>query len=183
MAGFAITALAVAVTSLAPAPPASDTIPAVSGQEAVLVMDFEVKDQGVNRSDDAEVASVALRATRLFREQVERDARFTLVERDAADGSGGGSSHATACRTESCRRDVARRAGATQVIRGRYVKVSNLIRYLAVELVDPSTGRVVRSATAEVKGQRDVILPRAVAALYESLHPPAAAASADAAGG
>lgn len=170
MHGFTIVALA---AGLAAAPAGADTVLAAGEAERVMVMEFEVKDQGVNRADDAEVASVAERATRLFREKVEGDARLTLVpaESVAADAAASAGSGPRPCRTTSCTGEAARRAGASRVVRGRYVKVSNLIRYLTVELVDPSTGEVVRSATAEVKGQRDVVLPRAVAALYESLYP------------
>lgn len=167
-----LTALAAAAV-LAPAPAADDAAE-TAPEETILVLEFEVMDHGVNAGDDSEVAAVAHEATRLFREQVRADGRFVLAEADAADGAaapGGSSSRGYACRTVACTREVARRAGATRVVRGKYVKVSNLIRYLAVELVDPATGRVLRSAAAEVKGQRDVILPRAVASLYDRLHP------------
>lgn len=169
-----LTALAAAAV-LAPAPAAAgDEAAETAPEETILVLAFEVMDHGVNAGDDSEVAAVAREATRLFREQVRADDRFVLAEGGVADGAttpGGSSSRGYACRTVACTREVARRAGATLVVRGKYVKVSNLIRYLAVELVDPATGSVLRSAAAEVKGQRDVILPRAVASLYDRLQP------------
>lgn len=163
----------VATTLMTPAPsgrPASD---AAHQPETILVLDFEVRDQGVHTGDDREVASVAREATRLYRKRVEEDGRFTLAvgEESGATADPAPGTRGSSCRTATCTRELARRTGATLVIRGRYVKVSNLIRYLAVELVDPSTGRVVRSAAAEIKGQRDVVLPRAVANLYDHLHP------------
>lgn len=139
--------------------------------ETVLVLDFEVDDQGVNARDDEEIAALAREATRLFREEVERRGRFELVReaRSAGTSSDHASTRASECRTAACLREAARRAGATRIVRGRYVKVSNLIRYLAVELLDVSDGRVLRRAAAEIKGQRDVILPRAVEILHERL--------------
>lgn len=154
------------------APPGGPDLPAASGRsaETLLVLDFEVDDQGVNARDDAEIAALAGEATRLFREEVERGGRFELVREESDGGtSADPATRASECRTGACLREAARRAGATHVVRGRYVKVSNLIRYLAVEMVDVSEGGVVRRASAELKGQRDAILRRAVAILHERL--------------
>lgn len=172
---FAALATTGLLAPIALAPPA-DATPAGPPVETVLVLDFEVDDQGVNARDDAEIAGIAGEATRLFREEVERSGRFELVREASSGGTSGaggsgesGPTPAAECRTRDCLREAAGRAGATHVVQGRYVKVSNLIRYLAVELVDASDGRVVRRAAAELKGQRDVILPRAVEILHERL--------------
>lgn len=168
-AALATTGLLAPVVS---APPA-DLAP--SGQEApetVLVLDFEVQDQGVNARDDAEIDSLAAEATRLFREEIERRGTFELVRETPHAGTSTEAeapTRASDCRTGDCLRETAGRAGATYVVRGRYVKLSNLIRYLSVELVDVSDGRVVRKAAAELKGQRDAILGRAVEILHERL--------------
>jgi hypothetical protein len=164
--------------------PAADLAPSDPPAEAILVLDFEVHDQGVNARDDAEIDSLAAVATRLFREEVERRGAFELVREAAHEGTSaeGDGARASECRTRECLREAARRAGATHVVRGRYVKLSNLIRYLAVELVDVSDGRVVRRASAELKGQRDAILTRAVEILHERPGD-ASGARADAAAG
>ncbi|MFW6193596.1 MAG: DUF2380 domain-containing protein, partial [Gemmatimonadota bacterium] len=153
--------------------PAVEPPPVGPPGETVLVLDFEVRDQGVNTRDDDEVRTLAGEATRLFREEVERRGSFELVGEP-----GGGTSPAdddatpaSECRTSECLREAAQRAGATHVIRGRYVKLSNLIRYLSVELIDASDGRVVRRSTAELKGQRDALLTRAVEVLHDRLDP------------
>lgn len=166
-----LAALASAPAAVHPETAATSDVP--REPERVLILAFEVKDQGVNAADDAEIAEIARQATRLFRRQVEDDERYVLAE---GGGSADGSTASTParsrpCRTQACLQRLAREAGATRIVRGRYVKVSNLIRYLAVELVDPTTGRVLRSAAAELKGQRDEILDRAVANLYGRLHP------------
>lgn len=164
--------------------PAADLAPPDPSAETVLVLDFEVHDQGVNARDDAEIDSLATEATRLFREEVERRGAFELVRETAHEGTSAEADapRASECRTRECLREAARRAGATHVVRGRYVKLSNLIRYLAVELVDVSDGRVVRRATAELKGQRDAILARAVEILHERIGA-TSGAMADAASG
>lgn len=160
-----------ALAVLTPASPGQPDPAGATPPETVVVLDFEVHDQGVNAGDAAEVARVAEQATRLFRERVEADDRFAVAEpRPGEAGTSSRSGSATSsCRDDGCTLEAARRAGATRVIRGRYVKVSNLIRYLAAELVDPATGRVVRSAAVELKGQRDVLLARAVSSLYDQL--------------
>lgn len=177
MTAFVFAVLAASLLPTPVAPPTAAVSPnpegagPATGAETVLVLDFEVQDQGVNARDDEEIAALAREATRLFREEVERSGRFELAREPEATGTGSGhaASPASECRTASCLREAAERAGATRIVRGRYVKVSNLIRYLAVELVDVSDGRVLRRAAAELKGQRDRILPRAVEILHERL--------------
>lgn len=174
MAGFAVAALAAAAALTPTQGPGEEA--AEPRPETVLVLDFEVQDQGVNGADDEEIASLAREAARLFRERIRQDGRFALVEPSAPSGgpAARSGSPGASCGAPACAREAARDAGATRVVRGRYVKVSNLIRYLAVELVDPSTGQVLRSAVAELKGQRDVVLERAVANLYRDLRRPSA---------
>lgn len=156
---------------VAPVPPAHLAPSGQDAPETVLVLDFVVQDQGVNARDDAEIDSIATEATRLFREEIERRGTFELAREapHAGTSPGDGAVPASECRTSQCLREAADRAGATHVVRGRYVKLSNLIRYLSVELIDASDGRVVRRASAELKGQRDAILARAVEILHERL--------------
>lgn len=173
----AVRAVAVAVLALAASvPPAAGQTAgdaeAPADRETVLVLDFQVLDQSAKPDGGEELSRVAGSAARMFRGRMEEDGRFTLVPaqrfreartRLAAEGAG--------CADATCAREAARSLGVDQVFRGRVIKVSNLIWYLIVEHEDVASGQVLGRETIELKGQRDAILPRAVAALHRWLLP------------
>lgn len=150
----------------------TDGSPDPTDRQKVLVLDFQTLDRSVNPDEAGEIARVATDAARMFRERVRDDGRFTLVTmeqfEDARSRLRSGSAD---CDSGACAREAARSAGVEHVLRGRVVKVSNLIWYLVVEHEDVASGKVVGQEAVELKGQRDVILPRAVAALHRWLLP------------
>lgn len=141
-------------------------------RETVLVLDFQVLDRSVTPEEGGELPEVAASAARMFREEVSNDGRYTLVTmerfQDARKRLVAGD---TRCEDAACSREAARSVGVEHVFRGRVIKVSNLIWYLVVEHEDVDTGRVLGQESIELKGQREVILPRAIAALHRWLLP------------
>lgn len=141
-------------------------------RETVLVLDFQDVDRSAKPDEAGEISRVATEAARMFRERIRDDGRFTLVTMDQLEEarsrlqSGGAS-----CSDASCARDAARSIGVRHVLKGRVIRVSNLIWYLVVEHEDAASGEVLGQESIELKGQRDVILPRAIAALHRWLLP------------
>lgn len=163
--------LAVLATPVAGLQTASVT-DATSDPQKVLVLDFQVVDRSVNPDETGEITRVATEAARMFRERVEEDGRFTLVTMERfQDARSRLQSGGSGCTDAACAREAARSVGVQRVFRGRVIKVSNLIWYLVMEHEDAASGKVLGQESIELKGQRDVILPRAVAALHRWLLP------------
>lgn len=169
----ASTAVALAVlASPAAGLQASSSSDGPADRQKVLVLDFQTLNKSVNKESSGELSRVATDAARLFRQRIQEDGRFTLVTTEEFEeartrlrsGSSG-------CAESACAREAARSVGVTEVFRGRVIKVSNLIWYLVVERADVESGKVLGQESIELKGQRDVILPRAVAALHRWLLP------------
>lgn len=168
---LALTALAVPVSGQQTAG-STDGSPDPADREKVLVLDFQTVDKSVNPDEAGEIARVATDAARMFRERVRDDGRFTLVTMEEFEETRTGlRSGGSGCDSGACAREAARAAGVEHVFRGRVVKVSNLIWYLVVEHEDVASGKIVGQEAIELKGQRDVILPRAIAALHRWLLP------------
>ena len=145
---------------------------APADRQNVLVLDFQTHNQSVNKEDTAELSRVATEATRMFRQRIQEDGRYTLVAmEDFQDARERLRSSGSGCTESACAREAARSVGVSEVFRGRVIKVSNLIWYLVVEHADVASGEVMGQESIELKGQRDVILPRAVAALHRWLLP------------
>ena len=138
----------------------------------VLVLDFQTLNQSVNKESTGELSRIATEAARMFRERMQEDGRYTLVTMEEfQDARTSLQSSDPSCAESSCAREAARSVGVTEVFRGRVIKVSNLIWYVVVEHADVESGKVLGQESIELKGQRDVILPRAVAALHRWLLP------------
>lgn len=168
-----LVAVALAVVPLtSPLSAGPDRAEELRPPDRIFVLDFAVEDRGVGEGDAEQISRLAREATRLFRERLAQDDRYSLVAVEQFEGTRTRLvSNEASCRAEGCALEAARETGAKQVIRGRVIKVSNLIWYLLVRLEDVSSGEVVRQEAIELKGQRDVILPRAVAALHRWLLP------------
>jgi hypothetical protein len=171
--GILLSLTAVPVPATGQQTPAStDGSPDPADRQKVLVLDFQTLDKSVNPDEAGEIARVATDAARMFRERLQDDGRFTLVTMEQfEDARSRLRSRGTECDSGACAREAARSTGIEHVFRGRVVKVSNLIWYLVVEHEDVASGKVVGQEAIELKGQRDVILPRAVAALHRWLLP------------
>lgn len=168
---LALTTLPVPVTGQE-TPGSTNGAPDPADRQKVLVLDFQTVDKSVNPDEAGEIARVATDAARMFRERVRDDGRFTLVTMEQFEEARSGlRSGGSGCDSGACAREAARAAGVEHVFRGRVIKVSNLIWYLVVEHEDVASGKVVGQESIELKGQRDVILPRAVAALHRWLLP------------
>lgn len=171
-------AAAAALALLVLSAPAGAQQPADGGPKAekdrrtVLVLDFQVLDRSVRPDESGELSEVAVSAARMFRDEISRDDRYRLVTmerfQDARKRLVAGEGN---CADAACSREAARSVGVEHVFRGRVIKVSNLIWYLVVEHEDVETGRVLGQESIELKGQRQVILPRAIAALHRWLLP------------
>lgn len=148
-----------------------------AGAEAVvekaLVLDFQTLNKSINDDSGEELSRVATDAARMFREQLREDGRFRLVTMEEFQDARSRlqASGSSACAESACAREAARSVGVQHVFRGRVIKVSNLIWYLVIEHADVASGEVLGQESIELKGQRDVILPRAVAALHRWLLP------------
>lgn len=142
-------------------------------RQKVLVLDFQTLDKSVNPNHEGEeITRVATDAARMLRERLQDDGRFSLVTMEEfEDARSRLRSGDTGCDSGACAREAASSAGVEHVFRGRVIKVSNLIWYLVVEHEDVASGKVVGQEAIELKGQRDVILPRAIAALHRWLLP------------
>lgn len=166
---------ALAATLFVASPAASQGTPAPDDgdrREKVVVADFQTLNRSVNERDTTELSRVATSAARMFRERIREDGRYELVTPERLESTGSRlRSEGASCETSACAREAAREMGIQHVFRGRVIKISNLIWYLVVEHEDVATGEVLGQEAIELKGQRDVILPRAVAALHRWLLP------------
>ncbi len=66
-----------------------------------------------------------------------------------------------------CELDLAKAVGAEQAATGLVHKVSTLIQYIQITVKDVATGRVLRRATASIRGDTDEAWSRGVAWLIE----------------
>lgn len=155
------------------APASTDTPSDPADRQKVLVLDFQTLDKSANPDEEGEeITRVAIDAARMLRERLQDDGRFSLVTMEQFEEARSRlRSGDTGCDSGACGREAARSADVEHVFRGRVIKVSNLIWYLVVEHEDLASGKVVGQEAIELKGQRDVILPRAVAALHRWLLP------------
>jgi TolB-like protein len=106
--------------------------------------------------------AIAQVATERLRADLAQSATFALVDSSrAGQALGAGDLPRTQCNASiQCIRTAAQKAGARWAVTGTVTKLSNLIWYLAAQLIDVSSGRLILDDSFELKGPRDEMVPR-----------------------
>jgi hypothetical protein len=128
----------------------------------VAVLPFELLDtslegemRGVDKGDQDRVNSLAPR----LREALAASGRYIVVPTDSVDASAR-AQNLQAC--GGCDAKLAREVGADYAITGQVQKVSNLILNMNVYVRDSATGRLVDSASVDMRGDTDETWRRAL---------------------
>ena len=128
----------------------------------VAVFPFELLDtsldgemRGVNRDDLIRVESLAPR----MREALAASGRYIVLPTNSVDARAR-AQNLQAC--GECDAELAREIGADYAITGQVQKVSNLILNMNVYVRDSATGRLVNSASVDMRGDTDESWTRAL---------------------
>ena len=126
---------------------------------AVVDLAFFGRYANAVQADDPGTAAVA---TARVREALRTAPAFEVLDsaRTAAAIARADSATPHCAESVACARDVARSLGAPWVVIGTVSKISNLIWYLSGQVVDVATGRLLFDNDMELKGPRDVMVPR-----------------------
>ncbi|HEU4564688.1 MAG TPA: pentapeptide repeat-containing protein [Gemmatimonadaceae bacterium] len=167
-------ALALLASPAAPlvAPPASSQ----SARATLVVLPFTLADNGYN----ADVAGMRARLERAgyspergMEEALAASGRYAIVRPARADGGAmDDSARGTPapCEELACIARAGRAAGASRVVTGRITRVSDIIWFVSVALVDADAARLVHAEQSiEVKGDIADLIPKTMTALARRL--------------
>jgi TolB-like protein len=106
--------------------------------------------------------AIAQVATERLRADLAQSTTFALVDSSRAGQALGAVDLPRAQCTASvqCVRAAAQKVGARWAVTGTVTKLSNLVWYLAAQLVDVASGRLILDDSFELKGPRDEMIPR-----------------------
>ena len=146
-------------------------LPCAAGQEhgaksTLAVLDFAVADRSPLPDAAlarAELAASGKTATRGLAQALASFDAYQLVDaaRVAAIQNG--------CSAAPCALEAGKSLGAARVVYGTLIKVSRLIWYADAALVDVAAGKVLRGEELEIKGDIDLLLPRAMPSMARRL--------------
>ncbi|NVN84969.1 MAG: DUF3280 domain-containing protein [Rhodopseudomonas sp.] len=143
-------------------------VPAHADQPKLAVFDFEMMDtslqgevDGVRRDEQDRL----LRVSDQLRRELTQSGRFDLLDISPINAAAHGS-HLQAC--GGCDVQYAQRIGADLSITGVVQKVSNLILSVTIYLRNARTGRLITSASADMRGNTDESWSRAISYLVRN---------------
>lgn len=153
MRSFFVSALAVFLCCSAPLRADSGTS---GGAARTAVFDFELIDtslEGAVRGENAAESERLLLISSILREKLSESGLYLMVDLTPLKSQIENAGYLHSC--NGCEVKLAAQADATIAVTGVVQKVSNLILNINVYMRDVESGRMIRSASADIRGNTD----------------------------
>lgn len=128
----------------------------------LAILPFEINDTSGEVGTGARHTEMLARLTRFVGERLGNAGRYDVVPHERVEVAIREVNPGTYLRScNGCELDIARRAGADQVLIGWFWKVSTLIGTLHIEIKDVATGRTTYAKVFDFRGDNDKAWQRA----------------------
>ena len=132
----------------------------------LAVLDFALNLALANAGEAGQDQLPVTMASASMRAQVAAHASYVLVEALADTGV----ATALPCTSDACAVQRGQALGVQRVIRGQVTKVSALIWYVSVRMIDVHTATPLQVETVQFRGNISELMPRVMAIVWRRMH-------------